>query len=87
KGFVFSLGELPTPPKAVIFVNSGALLTTKKATTVPDLQALAAKGTQIFTCGTCANYYNITQNLAVGEIIDMMGITTLLANAAHLITL
>lgn len=87
KGFLFALTELPTPPKAAIFLNGGALLTTQGANTVPDLQALAQKGVKIVTCGTCANFYNITQNLAVGEIANMMDIATLLAEAGRLITL
>lgn len=87
KGFLFSLTELPTPPQAVLFINSGALLTTRGADTVPDLITLAEKGTRIYTCGTCANYFNITENLAVGEIANMMEITTMLAGSAHLITL
>lgn len=87
KGFVFSLTQLPTPPECVIFLNSGAQLTVQGANTVPDLQNLAAMGTGIYTCGTCLNYYNLTEQLAVGEITDMMGITTRLAAAGRLITL
>lgn len=87
KGFIFSLNELATPPATIIFINSGAKLTTKGANTVPDLQTLAAKGTQIFTCGTCANYFQLTDDLAVGAITDMMNITNMLASATHLITI
>lgn len=87
KGFIFSLTQLDPLPEAVIFLNSGAYLTTEGANTVPDLLSLQEKGVAIYTCGTCANYYKLTESLAVGSITDMMKITTMLAKAAGVITL
>jgi selenium metabolism protein YedF len=87
KGFIFSLAQLTPAPVAVIFLNGGARLTTKGAATVDDLKALQAKGTEICTCGTCANYYKLTDNLAVGRIVDMMYIAERLARASHIISI
>ena len=87
KGFIFSLTQLNPLPEAVIFLNGGARLTTEGANTVPDLKALEEKGTNIYTCGTCANYYKLTERLAVGSIVDMMKITNTLAKASCVITL
>jgi selenium metabolism protein YedF len=87
KGFIFSLTQINPPPEAVIFLNSGALLTSEGANTVSDLKTLEEAGTKICTCGTCANYYKTTETLAVGNIVDMMAITNYLANAASVITL
>jgi selenium metabolism protein YedF len=87
KGFVFSLTQLKPLPEAVIFLNGGARLTTEGANTVPDLKTLEEKGTGIFTCGTCANYYKLTEALAVGSIVDMMKIVTRLGKASAVITI
>jgi selenium metabolism protein YedF len=87
KGFIFSLTQLDPLPEAVIFLNSGAYLTTQGANTVPDLQSLQEKGVEIYTCGTCANYYKLTESLAVGSITDMMKIATMLAKADSVITI
>jgi selenium metabolism protein YedF len=87
KGFIFSLTQLDPKPEAVIFLNGGAHLTTEGANTVPDLQSLQEKGTEVYTCGTCANYYKLTESLAVGSITDMMHITTMLAKASGVIAL
>jgi selenium metabolism protein YedF len=87
KGFIFSLSQLNPPPFALIFLNSGAHLTTAGANTVPDLKTLEEKGTGIYTCGTCANYYKLTEKLAVGSIVDMMAITNLLSRAQSVITI
>jgi len=85
KGFVFSLTQLKPIPEAVIFLNGGALLTAEGANTVEDLKKLQENGTNVYTCGTCANYYKTA--LAVGSIVDMMAITNHLAKAASIITL
>jgi selenium metabolism protein YedF len=87
KGFVFSLTRLDPLPEAVIFLNGGARLTTEGANTVPDLKTLEEKGTGIYTCGTCANYYKLTEALAVGSIVDMMNIVTRLGKASAVITI
>ncbi len=86
KGFIFAQSELPSPPADILFVNGGAKLTTAGATTVPDLLALQAKGVRIWTCGTCANFYGITDALAVGQITDMLHIARILAGAEKVVT-
>jgi selenium metabolism protein YedF len=85
KGFIFSLTQLNPLPEAIIFLNGGAHLTTEGANTVPDLKALEEKGTGIYTCGTCANYYKLTESLAVGSIVDMMNIVSRLGKASTVI--
>ena len=87
KGFIYSLTELPTPPKFVIFFNSGAYLTSAESNTVDELKKLAEKGTEILTCGTCINYYKLQDKLAVGAITDMYGITERMASAGSIINI
>ncbi|MDR0885024.1 MAG: sulfurtransferase-like selenium metabolism protein YedF [Clostridiales Family XIII bacterium] len=87
KGFIFSLTEQSPLPQSVLFLNGGAHLTTQGANTVPDLQTLEEMGVEILTCGTCANYYNLSDSLAVGAITDMMGIVNRLTKASKVITI
>jgi selenium metabolism protein YedF len=87
KGFIFSLTELPVLPKAVIFLNSGVRLAVEGSNTLADLQKLSDAGATILACGTCLNYYSLTEKLAVGEVTDMFGITGHLAAPGKLITL
>ena len=86
KGFIYSLTELPVPPQTVIFLNSGAYLTTEGANTLDDLRKLEAKGTKILTCGTCLNYYGLTEKLLVGAVANMYGITESLAAAGKVLS-
>ena len=87
KGFIYSLTELPKPPKFVVFLNSGAYLTSQGANTIDDLKKLEEKGTKILTCGTCVNYYGIQDKLAVGTITDMYDITAKMASAGNIINI
>lgn len=87
KGFIYSLTELPTPPAYVIFVNAGAYLTAAGANTVDDLKKLEEKGTEVYTCGTCINFYGLQGKLAVGAVTDMYGITEKMAAAANVINI
>ena len=87
KGFIYSLTELPKPPKFIIFLNSGAYLTSEGANTVDDLKKLAENGTEILTCGTCMNYYGLQDKLMVGEITNMYGITERMASVGNIINI
>ncbi|MDR2892700.1 MAG: sulfurtransferase-like selenium metabolism protein YedF [Deltaproteobacteria bacterium] len=87
KSFIFSLTELETPPEHILFFNGGVLLSTEGATTLDDLAALAAKGTQISSCGACLNYYKLADKLAVGQVTNMYAIMSTMAQAKKLINL
>ncbi|MCL2684160.1 MAG: sulfurtransferase-like selenium metabolism protein YedF, partial [Synergistaceae bacterium] len=87
KSFIYSLTQLAAPPAAVIFLNGGARLTSEGSNAVPDLRTLLNKGVEILTCGACVNYYGLKENLAVGEITDMMTITSRAVSAGQLVVI
>ena len=61
--------------------NGGATLTTEGSASLEDLKNLAAQGVEILTCGTCLNYYGLTDKLAVGEVTNMYSIVEKLVTA------
>jgi selenium metabolism protein YedF len=87
KGFIYSLTELAVPPASVIFLNSGAYLTSSGSNTLEDLKKLEEKGTEILTCGTCVNFYGLQDQLAVGAVTNMFGITERMAAASNVISI
>lgn len=87
KGFIYALKELTPPPTHLVFFNSGSYLTGSDSNSLEDLRDLEAAGTVILTCGTCTNYYEITEKLGVGEIANMYGIVTAMAGAKRLINI
>lgn len=87
KSFIYSLTELKTPPSHLIFFNSGVHLTSRTSNTLDTLKTLKEKGTAILSCGTCLNYYDLTETLAIGEIANMYEITEILSQASKIINI
>ena len=85
KGFLFALTQLRPLPDTVIFYNGGAALTTEGSASLEDLRTLEAQGVGIMTCGTCLNYYGLTERLAVGSVSNMYTIAETLAGAGKVI--
>ena len=85
KGFLFALGQLPELPKTILFYNGGAHLTVEGSASLEDLKNLEAQGVEILTCGTCLNYYGLTDKLAVGGVTNMYSIVEKLAGASRVI--
>ena len=38
---------------------------------IEDLKSLEAQGVEILTCGTCLNFYGLTDKLQVGDVTNM----------------
>ncbi|MBK5253904.1 MAG: sulfurtransferase-like selenium metabolism protein YedF [Peptostreptococcaceae bacterium] len=85
KGFFFALSQLPQLPKTIIFYNGGAKLTAKGSECLDDLQNMEAQGVEIITCGTCLNFYNLTDQLAVGNASNMYTIVETLCGAQKVV--
>lgn len=85
KGFLYALSQLEELPKTILFYNSGARLTTEGSLSLEDLKSMEAQGVQVMTCGTCLNYYGLTEKLAVGSVTNMYSIVETLAKADKII--
>lgn len=71
KGFLFALTQQEMLPSTILFYNGGASVTCEGSTSLDDLRELTKLGVEILTCGTCLNYYGLTNKLCVGEITNM----------------
>ena len=71
KGFVFALTELDRLPDKVLLYNSGVKLSVAGSDSLGDLQKLEERGVEILNCGTCLNFFNLTNELAVGSVTNM----------------
>ena len=85
KGFLYALSQQETLPAAILFYNGGARLTCRESPALEDLQAMAAKGVEVLTCGTCLSYYGLTDQLAVGSVTNMYTIVEKMTGAARLV--
>lgn len=85
KGFLYAVSQLPELPNAILFYNGGAHLTVEGSDSLEDLKTMEAQGVKIMTCGTCLNFYGLTDKLAVGEVTNMYSIVETLAGASKVI--
>ena len=85
KAFVFALTQQDQLPRTVLFYNGGASLTCEGSPMLEDLKTLEAEGVEILTCGTCLNYYGITEKLAVGGVTNMYVIAEKLTQAGNVV--
>ena len=85
KSYLFALTQLETLPKTILFYNGGAFLTTEGSASLEDLKSLEAQGVEILTCGTCLNFYGISEKLQVGGVTNMYEIAEKLAGATRII--
>ncbi|NLW45384.1 MAG: sulfurtransferase-like selenium metabolism protein YedF [Syntrophomonadaceae bacterium] len=71
KSFMFTLTEIQAPVTTLIFINSGVYLTVEGSPALEHLQNLEQQGCEILSCGTCLDYYNLKEKLAVGQVTNM----------------
>ena len=86
KGFIFAVTQLDTLPKTMLFYNGGAKLTCEGSESLEDLKELESRGVKILTCGTCLNYYELSDKLAVGEVTNMYDIAEKMAGASLIVS-
>jgi len=86
KGFIYAVTQLDTLPKKMLFYNGGATLTIEGSEVLEDLKSLEAQGVEILTCGTCLDYYEVKDKLAVGSVTNMYSIVEAMAEAGKIIT-
>ncbi len=85
KAFIFALTNAQKLPEQIIFYNSGAFLPCEGSDSLEDLQNLEKAGVKITACGTCLNYYGLTEKLRVGTVSNMYDIVETLTAAQSVI--
>jgi tRNA 2-thiouridine synthesizing protein A len=86
KSFFTALIEQPCP-ESLIFINSGVYLTTEGSPVIEQLNSLAQKGAQVLSCGTCLNYYKLTEKLLIGKVSNMFEILEQLTKSGKVINI
>ena len=81
KAFFFALTQQDELPGTILFYNGGVKLSTEGSPVLEDLKNLAAQGVEVISCGTCLNFYQLSEKLAVGEVSNMYDIVEHLRKA------
>ena len=85
--FFYTLSQGEDKPGAVLFMNAGVKLPTLDEQVAEHLKALFAAGVEILVCGTCLNFYGLTDRLRVGTVSNMYDIVTRMQKAGKVISL
>jgi len=68
KNFIYSLARNAEAPAVVMLANSGVRLACRDSESLDDLRLLVEAGVPVKSCGTCLDFYGLTDSLAVGEV-------------------
>ncbi len=83
RSFLYTLGALEPLPETLILLNAGVKLAVEGSPVLEDLRTLEGEGVQILACGTCLDFYELTEKLAVGTVSNMYVIAETLLAADH----
>ena len=85
---IYTLNQAEVPPMNLLFMNAGVkLLCGDEAQIVDSVKEMMSKGTDVLVCGTCLNYYDLTDELKVGVVSNMYDILERMHESAKVITL
>ncbi|MEA1960096.1 MAG: sulfurtransferase-like selenium metabolism protein YedF [Bacillota bacterium] len=86
KSFIYTLTQMEGELNAIIFMNSGVMLSTEGSELVEHIQVLESSGVEVLSCGTCLDFYNLGDKLKVGDVSNMYTITEKLMQASKVIS-
>ena len=87
KAFLNTLWDASPRPEKIIFMNEGVLLTTEGSEVLDSLRLLEKEGVLIFSCGTCLEYYELKEQLKVGQVTNMYDTVQSLLAAGKVISI
>ncbi len=87
KSLIYTLSQMDQTPQSLVFYNEGVKLTCSKSEVLDDLRLLISKGTRIVSCGTCLNFFELSDDLKVGEVSNMYEIVEIMESSEKTITI
>jgi len=86
RGMLSTLSELEQPPATLVFMHSGVRLAAEREDTIELLRKIEARGSRILVCGTCLDFYHLTEGLRAGRISNLFEITETFLSPAAVVT-
>ncbi len=85
KSFLNTLWDAEPKPAKLLFLNDAVRLTTEGSEVLDSLKLLQEAGVEIFSCGTCLDYYQLKDKLKVGSVTNMYDTVESLLSAGKII--
>lgn len=87
KVYINTLAESEILPENLMFINGGVKLTCTGSDVLDSINSMKEKGVNIISCGACLDFYNLKEELRVGEIGNMYQIIDLMNRSGNTIKL
>lgn len=87
KVYINTLAESEILPENLMFINGGVKLTCTGSDVLDSINSMKEKGVNIISCGACLDFYNLKEELKVGEIGNMYQIIELMNKSRNTIKL
>mgnify|MGYP000848171910 FL=1 len=85
---IYTLSQSDDVPAYVLFMNGGVKLPAgEEPQVIENLHTLIEKGTKVLVCGTCLNYFQMSDRLKVGVMSNMYDILSAMQRADKVISL
>ena len=86
RAWIKTIKEVSPLPARIFFYNSGVMITAVESDLVQPLRDLEARGVEIFSCGTCLDFFHLQESLLVGKKTNMYEIMQSMARAAKVVS-
>lgn len=83
---LYTLLQSESLPESILFMNAGVKIVTEDEQCVEHLKELSSKGVEILVCGTCLNFYGLSEQIKIGNVSNMYDILCKMQQAAKVIT-
>ena len=85
RSYLNTLVAMDVLPRYIVAYNGGVRCALRGSDSALALSQLGDKGVKVILCGTCVDFYGIKDDIAAGEIGNMLRIAEILAGASTVI--
>ncbi len=87
RAFIATLTEASRLPKRILFLNRGVFLTLTTSSVLEPLRELEKSGVELYSCGTCLEFFGVKDQLGVGVITNMYDTVERLTSGDKVVTI
>ncbi len=78
KALLNTLAENQVLPEKIVLINSGVKLACEDSDVLDALKKISQKGVELLVCGTCLNFFELTDKIKVGRVSNAYEILNIL---------
>ncbi|OGR02021.1 MAG: hypothetical protein A2520_05090 [Deltaproteobacteria bacterium RIFOXYD12_FULL_53_23] len=86
RAYVKTIKSLSPLPAKIFFYNTGVKITATESDLIEPLRELVAQGVEVYSCGTCLDFFNLKDTLLVGQVTNMFEIMDAMAQAVNVVS-